>query len=72
MRIINNKTKVAPAGATLVYIMHRSCYRFQPEPEYTIYYNEYLKLVELYETRSPKIVRIFKAAHAELMEEWCE
>lgn len=43
-----------------------------PEPENTVYYNKYLKLVELYEGRSPKIVRLFKAAHAELMEEWCE
>ena len=43
-----------------------------PEPENTVYYNKYLKLVELYEDRSPKIVRLFKAAHAELMEEWCE
>ena len=43
-----------------------------PEPENTVYYNEYLKLVELYETRSPKIARLLKAAHAELMEEWCE
>lgn len=43
-----------------------------PEPENTVYYNKYLKLVELYETRSPKIARLLKAAHAELMEEWCE
>lgn len=43
-----------------------------PEPDNTVYYNEYLKLVELYETRSPKIARLLKAAHAELMEEWRE
>lgn len=43
-----------------------------PEPENTHYYNEYLKLVELYENRSPKIVKLFKTAHEELVEEWCE
>lgn len=43
-----------------------------PEPENTHYYNEYLKLVELYEDRSVKIVKLFKTAHEELVEEWCE
>ncbi len=43
-----------------------------PESENTDYYNKYLELVELYEGRSPKIARLFKAAQAELMEEWCE
>lgn len=43
-----------------------------PEQENTVWYNEYLKLVEQYERRSPKIVRLFKTAHKELAEEWCE
>lgn len=43
-----------------------------PEPENTVYYNEYLKLVEQYKNRSPKIVRLFKAAHEELVDEWRE
>ena len=43
-----------------------------PEPENTVYYNEYLKLVEQYKNRSPKIVRLFKAAHKELVDEWRE
>lgn len=30
-RAVKNKTKVAPAGATLVYAMQRSYFRFQPE-----------------------------------------
>ena len=43
-----------------------------PEAENTVYYNEYLKLVEQYKNRSPKIVRLFKAAHKELVDEWRE
>lgn len=43
-----------------------------PEPENTHYYNEYLKLVKLYEDRSAKIVKLLKTAHEELVEEWCE
>lgn len=43
-----------------------------PEPENPHYYNEYLKLVKLYEDRSAKIVKLLKTAHEELVEEWCE
>lgn len=34
--------------------------------------NAALKLVELYKNRSPKIVRLFKTAHKELVDEWRE
>lgn len=41
-----------------------------PEPDNRSYYDELLKTIELYENYSDKIVRLFKDAHQELMEEW--
>ena len=43
-----------------------------PEPENVLYYRDYLKTLQLYESYSPKIVRLLKEAHEELMEEFIE
>lgn len=43
-----------------------------PEPENTLYYNQLLEIIGLYEERSSKIVRLIRQAHQELMYEWCE
>ena len=43
-----------------------------PEPESVLYYRDYLKTLQLYESYSPKIVRLLKEAHEELMEEFIE
>lgn len=43
-----------------------------PEPENVLYYQDFLETIELYENYSPKIARLLKQAHEELMEEFIE
>lgn len=43
-----------------------------PESENSDYYEELMDAIKLYENYSPKIARLFRIAHEELMEEWCE
>ena len=43
-----------------------------PEPENSDYYEELMDTIRLYEKYSSKIAKLFRIAHEELMDEWCE